>query len=103
VSQGALNAPWGLAIAPAGFGGLDGALLVGNFGDGAINAYDAHSGAPRGALKNEDGNPIRIEGLWALRFGNGVFGTPRTLVFTAGIADEEHGLLGAIVPTGSGE
>jgi uncharacterized protein (TIGR03118 family) len=103
VSQGALNAPWGLAIAPAGFGGLDGALLVGNFGDGAINAYDLHTGAPRGALKNEDGNPIRIDGLWALRFGNGVFGTPRTLVFTAGIADEEHGLLGTIVPAGSGE
>jgi uncharacterized protein (TIGR03118 family) len=103
VSQGALNAPWGLAIAPSGFGGLDGALLVGNFGDGMINAYDARTGAPRGALKNEDGNPIAIQGLWALRFGNGVFGTPRTLIFTAGIADEEHGLLGTIVPAGSGE
>jgi uncharacterized protein (TIGR03118 family) len=103
VSGGALNAPWGLAIAPAGFGDLDGALLVGNFGDGAINAYDAQSGASRGALTNEDGNPIRIDGLWALRFGNGVFGTPRSLVFTAGIADEEHGLLGTIVPAGSGE
>ena len=103
VSGGALNAPWGLAIAPAGFGGLDGALLVGNFGDGAINAYDPQTGASRGALTNEDGNPIRIDGLWALRFGNGVFGTPRSLVFTAGIADEAHGLLGTIVPAGSGE
>jgi uncharacterized protein (TIGR03118 family) len=103
VSGGALNAPWGLAIAPAGFGGLDGALLVGNFGDGAIDAYDAQTGASRGALMNEDGNPIRIDGLWALRFGNGVFGTPRSLVFTAGIADEAHGLLGTIVPAGSGE
>jgi uncharacterized protein (TIGR03118 family) len=103
VSQGALNAPWGMAIAPAGFGGLDGALLVGNFGDGAINAYDAQTGAPRGALRNEDGNPIRIDGLWGLRLGNGVFGTPRTLIFAAGIADEEHGLLGTIVPAGSGE
>ena len=103
VSGGALNAPWGLAIAPAGFGGLDGTLLVGNFGDGAINAYDPQTGASRGALTNEDGNPIRIDGLWALRFGNGVFGTPRSLVFTAGIADEAHGLLGTIVPAGSGE
>jgi len=103
ISGGALNAPWGLAIAPAGFGGLDGALLVGNFGDGAINAYDVGTGASRGALTNEDGNPIRIDGLWALRFGNGVFGTPRSLVFTAGIADEAHGLLGTIVPAGSGE
>jgi uncharacterized protein (TIGR03118 family) len=103
VSGGALNAPWGLAIAPAGFGGLDGALLVGNFGDGAINAYDARSGAPRGALTNEDGNPIRIDGLWGLRVGNGVFGTPRSIVFGAGIADEAHGLLGTIVPAGSGE
>jgi uncharacterized protein (TIGR03118 family) len=103
VSQGALNAPWGMAIAPAGFGGLDGALLVGNFGDGAINAYDARTGASLGALRNEDGNPVRIDGLWGLRFGNGVFGTPRTLVFSAGIADEAHGLLGTIVPAGSGE
>jgi hypothetical protein len=54
-------------------------------------------------LTNEDGNPIRIDGLWALRFGNGVFGTPRSLVFTAGIADEAHGLLGTIVPAGGGE
>jgi uncharacterized protein (TIGR03118 family) len=103
ISQGALNAPWGMAIAPAGFGGLDGALLVGNFGDGAINAYDARTGAPLGALRNEDGNPIRIDGLWSLRFGNGVFGTPRTLAFSAGIADEGHGLLGTIVPAGGGE
>jgi len=103
VSGGALNAPWGLAIAPPGFGGLDGALLVGNFGDGAINVYDAQTGASRGALTNEDGNAIRIDGLWALRVGNGVFGTPRSIVFSAGIADEAHGLLGTIVPAGSGE
>jgi uncharacterized protein (TIGR03118 family) len=97
VSQGDLNAPWGLAIAPKRFGGFGRDLLVGNFGDGAINAYDRHSGQFEGRLTNEDGNPIQIDGLWALRFGNGAFGTPDGLLFTAGIADEQHGLLGEIV------
>jgi uncharacterized protein (TIGR03118 family) len=89
-----------MALAPRGFGGLAGDLLVGNFGDGTINAYNARSGEPDGQLSNEDGNPIQIDGLWALQFGNGVIGTPRTLVFTAGIGDEAHGLLGEIVPAG---
>lgn len=97
VSQGQLNAPWGLVLAPRRFGGFGGDLLVGNFGDGMINAYDPHSGHFDGRLMNEDGNPIQIDGLWALRFGNGTFGTPDGLLFTAGIADEEHGLLGEIV------
>jgi uncharacterized protein (TIGR03118 family) len=97
VSQGQLNAPWGLVLAPHRFGGFGGDLLVGNFGDGAINAYDRRSNHFEGRLANEDGNPIQIDGLWALRFGNGTFGTPDGLLFTAGIADEEHGLLGEIV------
>jgi uncharacterized protein (TIGR03118 family) len=97
VSQGQLNAPWGLVLAPRHFGGFGGDLLVGNFGDGAINAYNPRSGHFEGRLVNEDGNPIQIDGLWALRFGNGTFGTPNGLLFTAGIADEEHGLLGEIV------
>ncbi len=103
VSQGALNAPWGLAIAPRHFGPFSGDLLVGNFGDGAINAYDPRTGAFRGPLENKDGNPIKVNGLWALRFGNGVIGTPQTLLFTAGIGDEDHGLFGEIVVRGSGE
>ena len=103
VSQGALNAPWGLAIAPRHFGPFSGDLLVGNFGDGAINAYDPRTGAFRGTLENKDGNPIKVNGLWALRFGNGVIGTPQTLLFTAGIGDEDHGLFGEIVVRGSGE
>ena len=103
VSQGALNAPWGLAVAPRHFGPFSGDLLVGNFGDGAINAYDPRTGAFRGTLQNKDGNQIRINGLWALRFGNGVIGTPQTLLFTAGIGDEDHGLFGEIVVRGSGE
>lgn len=100
ISRGALNSPWGLVIAPASFGALGGDLLVGNFGDGTIHAYDPSTGAPRGQLINTDGNPIRIEGLWALRFGNGTFASARTLVFTAGIGGEGHGLLGEISPAG---
>jgi uncharacterized protein (TIGR03118 family) len=103
VSQGNLNAPWGLALAPRHFGAFSGDLLVGNFGDGAINAYDPRTGQFQGQLTNKDGNPIKINGLWALRFGNGVFGTPTTLIFTAGIGDEDHGLLGEIVVKGSGD
>jgi uncharacterized protein (TIGR03118 family) len=98
ISQGNLDAPWGLVIAPNRFGGFGNDLLVGNFGDGKINAYDARSGRFDGQLTNRDGNPIQIDGLWALRFGNGTFATPRDLVFSAGIADEDHGLLGKITP-----
>jgi uncharacterized protein (TIGR03118 family) len=103
VSQGNLNAPWGLVLAPQHFGQFSGDLLVGNFGDGAINAYDPKTGHFEGTPTNKDGNPIKINGLWALRFGNGVFGTPTTLIFSAGIGDEDHGLLGEIVVKGSGD
>jgi uncharacterized protein (TIGR03118 family) len=103
ISQGALNAPWGLALAPRHFGAFSGDLLVGNFGDGAINAYDPRTGAFDGTLMNKDGNQIKINGLWALRFGNGVIGTPQSLLFTAGIGDEDHGLFGEIVARGSGQ
>jgi uncharacterized protein (TIGR03118 family) len=98
ISHGDLNSPWGLVIAPASFGAFGGDLLVGNFGDGAIHAYDPTTGAEKGQLVNTDGNPILINGLWALRFGNGTFALPNTLVFTAGIGDESHGLLGEIDP-----
>jgi uncharacterized protein (TIGR03118 family) len=96
ISNGALNSPWGLVLAPRHFGPFGGDLLVGNFGDGAINAYDPRSGAFEGRLMNRDGNPILIDSLWALRFGNGVTGTPDTLMFTAGIGGESHGLFGEI-------
>jgi uncharacterized protein (TIGR03118 family) len=95
-SKGHLNSPWGLAWAPAGFGHFSGDLLVGNFGDGAINAYNPSTGHFDGQLRNEDGNVIAINGLWGLRFGDGVAGTPTTLFFTAGIGDESHGLMGTI-------
>jgi uncharacterized protein (TIGR03118 family) len=103
ISQGDLNAPWGLVLAPHHFGQFSGDLLVGNFGDGGIHAYDPHSGQAEGTLTNKDGNPIKVNGLWGLRFGNGVFGTPTSLVFSAGIGDEAHGLLGEIVVQGSGD
>jgi uncharacterized protein (TIGR03118 family) len=103
ISGGALNAPWGLVLAPRHFGQFSDDLLVGNFGDGAVNAYDPKTGQFDGTLTNKDGNPIKVNGLWALRFGNGVFGTPTTLIFSAGIADEDHGLLGEIVVKGSGD
>jgi uncharacterized protein (TIGR03118 family) len=96
IERGQLNAPWGLVRASAGFGRFSGALLVGNFGNGRINAYDPETGEFLGRLRHEDGSPIEIEGLWALRFGNGVTGNPTTLLFTAGIDDEAHGLFGAI-------
>jgi uncharacterized protein (TIGR03118 family) len=102
ISQGALDAPWGLALAPKHFGAFSGDLLVGNFGDGAINAYNPRTGAFQGTLRNKDGNQIKVNGLWALRFGKGVIGTPQTLLFTAGIGDEGHGLFGEIVVPHSG-
>ncbi|HUA06599.1 MAG TPA: TIGR03118 family protein [Solirubrobacteraceae bacterium] len=98
ISGGDLNSPWGLVLAPSSFGGFAGDLLVGNFGDGKIHAYDPVHGTEIGTLTNTDGNPIAIDGLWGLRFGNGTFGDPGTLVFTAGIAAESHGLLGEITP-----
>jgi uncharacterized protein (TIGR03118 family) len=95
-AHGPLNAPWGIALAPQGFGAASGALLIGNFGDGRINAYDPVSGRFLGALRGGGGRPLAIDGLWALAFGNGVIGTHRTLLFTAGPADESHGLFGSI-------
>jgi uncharacterized protein (TIGR03118 family) len=97
-SGGALNSPWGLAIAPAGFGSFGGALLVGNTGDGHISAYDPQSGVYLGQLADDSGQPISIPILWALTFGNGhMGGDANTLFFAAGLnGDEEHGLFGAI-------
>jgi len=99
IEHGQLNAPWGLVLAPADFGRFSGDLLVGNFGNGRINAYDPETGEFLGRLRNEDGRPIEIEGLWALLVGTATIGGPTTLLFTAGIDDEHHGLFGAIQAT----
>ena len=100
-SRGPLDSPWGLAVAPAGFGPFGGALLVGNTGDGHINAYDPGSGAFLGTLADDGGVPITVPTLWALTFGNGhEGGASDTLFFTAGVDYEEHGLFGAIQAPG---
>ena len=94
-----LNAPWGLAMAPAtGFGQFSGDLLVGNFGDGRINAFDPTTGKFQGQISNFSGTPIIINGLWGLAFGNGKGGTlTNGLYFTAGIQEEAHGLYGRLL------
>jgi uncharacterized protein (TIGR03118 family) len=97
VTRGSLNSPWGLAIAPAGFGDVGGDLLVGNFGNGHINAYNPSTGAFVETLTDANGNPLVIDGLWSLAFGNGGnAGSPSTLYFTAGPGDEKHGLFGEL-------
>jgi uncharacterized protein (TIGR03118 family) len=96
-SQGTLNSPWGVVMAPSTFGAFAGTILVGNFGDGRISAFDATTGAFKGQLQTDLGTPLTINGLWGLEFGNGVTaGDPNTLFFTAGIGDEGHGLFGSI-------
>ena len=107
-SMGELNAPWGLALAPAGFGRFSGDLLVGNFGDGRIHAFDPATLTADGEfeavglLHSAAGRPVQIDGLWALQFGHGTSassanGLTTTLFFTAGPSDEDHGLFGSLV------
>ena len=99
-TRGQLNAPWGLAMAPSNFGRFSGDLLVGNFGDGTINAYAPQTDgtfAHRGQLRTADRKPVTIDGLWGLGFGNGSgSGATNALYFTAGPDDESHGLFGRI-------
>ena len=99
-SRGALDAPWGIAWAPDNFGEFSGDLLIGNFGDGVINAYEPESHGQfdfEGSLHRRNGNVMVIPGLWALEFGNGNASGPKTtLFFTAGPNDENHGLFGSI-------
>jgi uncharacterized protein (TIGR03118 family) len=103
VSNGSLDAPWGVAIAPSGFGAFGGATLVGNFGNGEINAFDPTTGAFLGAITGLDGKPIANEGLWAIAFDlpNGAPGAldPNALYFTAGLNRGKDGLFGTIQVT----
>jgi uncharacterized protein (TIGR03118 family) len=95
--RGALNAPWGLAIAPADFGPFSNRLLVGNFGDGWINAYDVATGEFIDQLRDGNGQPIRIEGVWGIAFGNGILEQPtNVLFFAAGPNEGNGGLYGRI-------
>jgi uncharacterized protein (TIGR03118 family) len=101
ISNGPLNSPWGMTVAPTGFGSFGNDLLVGNFGDGTINAFDPSTGNFLGQLDGSNGMPLVNVGLWDLTFGNGGNGgSPSDLYFTAGIAGpdaiEDHGLFGSI-------
>jgi uncharacterized protein (TIGR03118 family) len=98
VDKGPLNSPWGIQIAPATFGKFGGALLVGNFGDGLINAFDVNTGALLGTMQDQNGKNIQISGLWGLQFGNGGNGgDANSLYFGAGPSSQQHGLFGIIV------
>jgi uncharacterized protein (TIGR03118 family) len=97
ITQGHLNSPWGLTLAPTTFGPFANDLLVGDFGDGKINAYDSTTGAFLGQLNDSHNQPIAIDGLWGLSFGNnGTAGPKGTLFFTAGINGEADGLFGRL-------
>jgi uncharacterized protein (TIGR03118 family) len=106
ISQGALNSPWGLVLAPSDFGRFSNALLVGNFGNSRINAFNPHNGDFLGTLKDKQGHALGgdltspgSKGLWGLTFGNGAqAGDRNTLFFTSGINDEKDGLFSAIEP-----
>src|SRR6266571_4082547 len=99
VLHGRLNSPWGLALAPADFGLFSNALLVGNFGNGRINAFDLNTGEFLGQLRDQANNPITIDDLWGLAFGNDASaGKHNELFFTAGSNDEADGLFGSIEP-----
>jgi uncharacterized protein (TIGR03118 family) len=104
-SAGSLNAPWGIAIAPAGFGSLQGDVLIGNFGDGTINIFSPNGSALadfEGPLMSGSGQPIAFPGLWSLVFGNGDPDKPlTTLFYTAGFADQTDGVFGGITAASS--
>jgi uncharacterized protein (TIGR03118 family) len=101
VSHCQLNSPWGVTLAPSSFGELAGLLLIGNFGNGHINAYDPRSGGFIDKVRDPDGQAIVIDGLWALRVGNaGNNGNPNTVYFSAGPNGEMDGLFGSLTPIG---
>ena len=94
---GSLNAPWGMTIAPAGFAGVGGDLLVGNFGDGTIHAFNLSTHADDGPLKDATKATIVIDGLWGLTVGNNTSaGGSNFVYFTSGPADESHGVFGVL-------
>lgn len=93
-----LDGPWGMAIAPEGWGSFGGALLVGNEDGGQIHAYDPKSGALLGTLRDSKGNSVGYDGLWGIAFGNGVIGTPDDLVIVAGTDEYQHGVVALVRP-----
>src|SRR5262249_36207314 len=101
--HGRLNSPWGLVQAPASFGDFAGAILIGNFGDGRMHAFDAADGKFLGTVTNTLGQSILIDGLWSLSVGNGTnAGNAGTIYFTAGPNREKDGLFGSLTPVALG-
>jgi uncharacterized protein (TIGR03118 family) len=91
--------PWGVAVTGANFGSFSYALIVGNFGDGTISAFDLNTGNYLGTMQDGKGNNIAIDGLWGLQWGNGGSGgDPGTLYFAAAPAGGQHGLFGSLKP-----
>jgi len=95
-SHSVLDSPWGMTIAPPTFGQFGGDLLIGNFGNGRIHAFDPGSGEVLGTLRGTSGRPLAIDGLWALIVGDPVAGGTDAVWFSAGPDDEQHGLLGIL-------
>ncbi len=96
---GYLSAPWGLAIAPKNFGALSGMVLVSNFGDGTIAAYNPQTRQFVDLMRGPKGEPIKIDKIWGILFGNGMsLGDSNALYFTAGPNDERDGLFGSLRP-----
>jgi uncharacterized protein (TIGR03118 family) len=93
-SKGQLNSPWGMDIAPSNFGAFSGDLLVGNFGNGIVNAFSPLTGRFLGTLQDGHGNPVVLDGLWGLVNGNGLSAPKNAVIFSSGPSGETHGLLG---------
>src|SRR6185312_13019424 len=96
---GQLDQPWGIVVAPASWGAFANDLLVGNFGNGEINAFNPATGAFVGTVTGSNGQPLVNSGLWALATRTGPGFDPNAVYFTAGINREADGLLGSITPT----
>jgi uncharacterized protein (TIGR03118 family) len=96
IRRGVLNSPWGITIAPRGFGDFSGDLLVGNFGNGRIHAFNPRSGRLLGALRAPNGRVLAIDGLWGLLPGNGTSAPADEVWFSAGPDGEQHGVLGVL-------
>ena len=94
-----MNAPWGLALAPASFGEHAGDLMVGQFGNGRVELYDTHDGDHTGTVRDADGHKLVIDGLWGLMRGDATAGGVGSVLFTAGPNGENDGLYGVITPT----
>ena len=97
-SHRVLNSTWGMTIAPATFGQFAGDLLIGNFGDGRIHAFEPNTGEVLGILRGTAGKPLAIDGLWGLIVGDPVAGGAGSVWFSAGPDHESHGLLGTLRP-----